>query len=129
MPISDQISSLESRQFRITMGVVCIAHVLLVIYAIWKGDIAVAVFFAIQALGLYRRVRWAYRMFTCFLWFSMVAGISLMMPARFEGVNMADVEPPSIIMIGTQALVICGIALISLHFFGKCKSLFQPKWF
>lgn len=110
----------------------CIGQVLFAIYEIWMGSaftITVAMLLVIQTLGLYRRLRWGHRLSTFFLWFLMVIGIGLMLPARFEGVDMMGEAPPSMLVAGMQALAVCGTALISLHVLGKHKSLFRPDWF
>ncbi len=132
MSTTDQSPAVETPQFRMTIFFVCAVQVLAVIYEIWQGTpftLAVAVLLLIATVGLFRKVRWGRRMSTAFLWLLMGVAIGLILPARMEGDMAMGVESPTMLVAAAQFIVLCGVAIVSLHFLGKYKSLFRPDWF
>ena len=129
MAAIDDDAVVETPRFQATLTAFCAAQLIFAAYAIYEGAYFISLYVSIQVVGMYRRLRWGHRMLTCALWFMMMIGVGLMLPARLDGINTQVKEPPTVMVAGLQALLTITIALTGLHFNQRYRKYFHAKWF
>ena len=128
MSNSEQTVVAEPWQFRATIYFVSAVQVMAAVYEITRGTeftLAVGVVILACTIGLMRKLHWGRVTSVVIMWLLLVFAIGSILPARIEGDEALGVESPSASMLVTQLIVLCSMALGSLHFLAKHKTRFR----
>lgn len=128
MSDSEQTVVTEPWQFQATIYFVSAVQVAMAIYEISLGTEftwAVGVVLLASTVGLIRRLRWGHAMSVVMMWLLLVVAVGSILPARIEGDEALGVESPTVATLVTQLIVMCSVALGSLHFLSKYKDRFR----
>jgi len=121
----------EPLPFRAPLYLVGAALSLMAAFQITRAtpfNIVVGGLLVIAAVGLLRKLRWGRRMSIFFMWLLLVFAIGDILPARIEADEALGREPATTSQLVAQLVVLCCVALGSLHFLGKGKARFRPGW-
>jgi len=92
-------------------------------------NIIVGSLMVISAVGLLRKLRWGRRMSVAFMWLLLFFAIGDILPARAEIDESLGRPPATTFELVMELLVLCSVALASLHFLGKEKTRFRSgRW-
>lgn len=124
----EQAAVTEPWPFRATIYFVSAVLVFMAIYEISRGTeftVFAGVVMLASAAGLIRRLRWGRAMSVIIMWLLLIFAIGSILPARIEGDDALGVESPSAEMLIVQLVVLCSVAIASLHFLSKFKDRFR----
>ena len=131
MKLGSETGSAEPWQFRATVYFVSAALVAMSALQITRSEpfnVAAGALLLIAAVGLLRRVRWGRRMSAFFMWLLLAVAIGDMLPARIEADQALGREPATSSQLVAQLILLCSVALGSLHFLGRYKARYRPDW-
>jgi len=118
-------------QFRVPLFLVVAVLSLMGVFEITRGtpfNMIVGALLLIAAGGLLRKLNWGRKLTVFFMWLLVVFAIGDVLPARIEADEAMGREPATTAELVTQLVLLCGLALASLHFLGKTKDRFRAGW-
>ena len=121
----------EPLQFRAPLYLVGAALLLMAAFQITRGapfNVVVGALLVIAAVGLLRKLHWGRRMSVFFMWLLVAVAIGNVLPARIEADEALGMEPATSSQLVTQLVLLCSVAIGSLHFLGKDKARFRSGW-
>ena len=131
MTDSGRGSVAEPLQFRVPLYLVSAALSLMAVFQFPRGtpfNGVVGGLLVIAAVGLLRKLHWGRRMSIFFMWLLVAFAIGDILPARIEADEALGSESATTSRLVTQLVVLCSVALGSLHFLAKVKARFRPGW-
>ncbi len=130
-PSNGREGEAEPLQFRAPLYLVSATLSLMGVFQITRGtpfNGVVGALLVIAAVGLLRKLRWGRRMSVVFMWLLVVVAIGDVLPARIEADEALGREPATTAELVTELVLLCSVALGSLHFLGKGKTRFRSGW-